>query len=114
LINFEEIYASLILDLRLLLLLLLMTIGIPALGGCLGDLRLLWTHLATVQGGLTPLDGQIRLFGGVVIPCRLLKVPTLDHLLLRRGLDPRGINLPHSLVLFCQVQILLGGFQGGS
>ena len=71
-INFEEIYASLILDLRLLLLLLLllMTIGIPALGGCLGDLRLLWTHLAIVQGGLTPLDGQIRLFGGdvVVIP----------------------------------------------
>jgi hypothetical protein len=66
LIKFEEVYASLILDLRLLLR-FLMTIGIPTLRGCLGDLRLLWAHLASVQGSLTPLNGQVGLFGIVVV-----------------------------------------------
>ena len=62
LINFEEVDASLILDLwllLLLLLLLLMTIGITTLRGCLGHLRLLWAHLASVQHSLAPLDGYI-------------------------------------------------------
>ena len=44
-----------------------MTIGIPTLRGCLGDLRLLWAHLASVQGSLTPLNGQVGLFGIVVV-----------------------------------------------